>query len=96
MTSIKWLIDQIKEYDFTPISNNEEYVIVIPKWIFDSKQNESKEMHKQEIINAINDISENNVKYANNIISSFTKIEGELFMHNRKLAEQYYKDTFKK
>jgi len=52
MTSIEWLIDQIKEYDFTPASNNEEYVIVMPKWIFDSKTDEAKEMHKQEIANA--------------------------------------------
>jgi hypothetical protein len=49
MTSIEWLIEQIKEYDFTPPSNNEEYVIVMPKWIFDSKVNESKEMHNQEM-----------------------------------------------
>jgi len=52
MTSIEWLIEQIKEYDFTPPSNNEEYVIVIPKWIFDAKIDEALEMHKQEIIDA--------------------------------------------
>jgi hypothetical protein len=52
MTSIEWLIDQIKEYDFTPPSNNEEYVIVMPKWIFDAKRDESLERHKQEIIEA--------------------------------------------
>jgi len=52
MTSIEWLIEQIKEYDFTPPSNNEEYVIVMPKWIFDYKKDEAKEMHKQEIMNA--------------------------------------------
>jgi len=65
-------------------------------WTMAQEIQQAKEMHKQEIINAINDISENNVKYANNIISSFSKIEGELFMHNKNLAEQYYKDTFKK
>lgn len=27
-TSIEWLIEQFKEYDFTPASNNEEYVII--------------------------------------------------------------------
>jgi len=52
MTSIEWLIDQIKEYDFTPPSNNEEYVIVMPKWIFDAKRDEALVMHKQEIIDA--------------------------------------------
>ena len=44
-TSIEWLVEQIKEYDFTPPSNNEEYVIVMPKWIFDAKIDEALEMH---------------------------------------------------
>ena len=48
MTSIEWLIEQFKEYDFTPASNNEEYVIIMPCWIFDSKIDEAKEMHKTE------------------------------------------------
>jgi hypothetical protein len=48
MTSIEWLIEQIKEYDFTPPSNNEEYVILMTKWIFDAKIDEAKEMHKSE------------------------------------------------
>jgi len=52
MTSIEWLIEQIKEYDFTPPSNNEEYVIVMPKWIFDAKRSEALEMHKEEIKDA--------------------------------------------
>ena len=52
MTSIEWLIEQFKEYDFTPASNNEEYVIIMPRWIFDSKIDEAKQMHKQEIIDA--------------------------------------------
>jgi hypothetical protein len=54
MTSIEWLIEQIKEYDFTPPSNNEEYVILMTKWIFDAKIDEALEMHKQEIIDAYN------------------------------------------
>ena len=44
MTAVEWFIEQIKEYDFTPPSNNEEYVIVMPKWIFDAKRDEAKEM----------------------------------------------------
>jgi hypothetical protein len=54
MTSIEWLIEQIKEYDFTPPSNNEEYVILMTKWIFDAKIDEALERHKQEIIDAYN------------------------------------------
>ena len=52
-TAVEWFIDQIKEYDFTPSSNNEEYVIVMPKWIFDAKRDEAKEMEKQQIIEAV-------------------------------------------
>jgi hypothetical protein len=55
---------------------------------------QAKAMHKDEIIKAINEVSENNVKYANMIIASWSQIEGELFMHNTKLAEQYYKETY--
>ena len=49
-TSIEWLIEQFKDYDCTPASNNDEYVIVIPQWIFNAKRDEALEMHKQEII----------------------------------------------
>lgn len=55
---------------------------------------EAKAMHKQEIVEGINKISKNNVKYANMIIASWSQIEGELFMHNTKLAEQYYNETY--
>ena len=47
MTSIEWFIEQIKEYDFAPPSNNEEYVIVMPKWIFNAKRDQALEMEKQ-------------------------------------------------
>lgn len=56
----------------------------------------AKKLEKKQIIDAINDISENNVKYANYIISTYSGIKEELFIHNKNLAEQYYKDTFKK
>lgn len=80
MTSIEWLIDQLKEYDFTPPSNNEEYVIIMPKWIFDAKRDEAEEMHKQEIINAVG------------VGSQFDR--GYLYGYHDK-AEQYYEETFK-
>jgi len=56
---------------------------------------QAKEMEREQIINAVNTVSENNVKYANMIVASWSQIEGELFMHNTKLAEQYYNRTFK-
>jgi len=83
MTSIEWLIEQIKEYDFTPPSNNEEYVIVMPKWIFDAKRNEALEMHKQEIVRAFIDGEENVWDRKN---------EGHEFKYDN--HEQYYQETF--
>jgi hypothetical protein len=57
---------------------------------------EAKQMEKEQIISAINNVSENNVKYANMIVASWSQIEGELFMHNTKLGEQYYNETYNK
>ena len=56
----------------------------------------AKAMEKEQIILAINNVSEKNVKYANMIVASWSQIEGELFMHNTKLAEQYYNETYNK
>ena len=47
MTSIEWLMEQFKEYDFESI-NDEEYKLIIPKWILDKKIEQAKEMHKAE------------------------------------------------
>lgn len=83
-TAVEWLIDRIKNqhlYGFSPLHELEQ---------------QAKAMEKEQIINAINNVSENNVKYANMIVASWSQIEGELFMHNTKLAEQYYNETYNK
>jgi hypothetical protein len=51
-TAVQWLIEQFKDYDCTPASNNDEYVIVIPQWIFNAKRDEALGMEKQQIIDA--------------------------------------------
>jgi hypothetical protein len=51
-TAVEWLVEQIKDYDFTPVSNNEEYLIVMPQWIFNAKTDEAKEMEKEKIESA--------------------------------------------
>lgn len=48
-TAIEWFIEQIKDYDHTPASNNDEYVIIMPQWIFNAKRDEAIEREKQEI-----------------------------------------------
>tara|TARA_R110000868_G_scaffold329984_1_gene590903 strand:+ start:1515 stop:2072 length:558 start_codon:yes stop_codon:yes gene_type:complete len=51
-TAVEWLIEQFKDYDCTPASNNDEYVIVMPQWIFNAKRDEAKQMEKQQIMDA--------------------------------------------
>jgi hypothetical protein len=51
-TAVEWLVEQLKEYDFTPASNNEEYVIIMPQWIFNAKRYEAKAMEKEQMIEA--------------------------------------------
>jgi len=51
-TAVEWLVEQFKDYDCTPLSNNEEYVIVMPKWIFNAKKDEALEMQKKQIKDA--------------------------------------------
>ena len=48
-TAVEWLAEQIKDYDCSPISNNEDYAIVIPIWIFKSKVEEAKEMESEQL-----------------------------------------------
>ena len=85
-TAVEWLIEQFKDYDFTPASNNEEYVIIMPQWIFNAKRDEAKEMEKQQMIDA--------VKYGYNghKIGHYTPN----FREQQELFEQYYNETFKK
>jgi hypothetical protein len=91
-TAVVWLA---KSYvDLLTKLNNEEISLEEFEIQYIELLEQAKEMEKEEIINAINTVSENNVKYANMIVSSWSKIEGELFMHNTKLAEQYFNETY--
>ena len=51
-TAIEWIIEQFKDYDCTPASNNDEYVIVMPQWIFNTKRDEALEMERNQILDA--------------------------------------------
>ena len=41
------MAEQIKEYDYAPITNTDEYAIVIPVWIFNDKLNQAKAIEKE-------------------------------------------------
>jgi hypothetical protein len=51
-TSVDWLIEQLKEYDFADIKDSENYIIKIPAWILTEKQEKAKEMEKEQIMEA--------------------------------------------
>jgi Na+-transporting NADH:ubiquinone oxidoreductase subunit NqrC len=81
-TAVEWLIEGIHKN--------------MGVWIPTHIQEQAKAMEKEQIILAINNVSEKNVKYANMIVASCSQIEGELFMHNTNLGEQYYNETYGK
>jgi hypothetical protein len=49
-SSIEWLIEQLKEYDFS--NEDDTYVIKIQSWVLTEKHEKAKAMHKEEIKNA--------------------------------------------
>lgn len=51
-TAVDWLINQLKEYDFSGVKDSENYIIKIPTWILTEKQEKAKEMEKEQVINA--------------------------------------------
>jgi hypothetical protein len=88
-TAVEWLIEKLES---SLINTTGDYKVKLIIGLSDIEQ--AKEMEKKQMIDAINNVSENNVKYANMIVSSWSQIEGELFMHNTKVAEQYYEQTY--
>jgi hypothetical protein len=80
-TAVEWLVEQIKEYDFSPRDNT--YLIEIPSWIFTEKIEQAKEMEKQQIINAYEQGSEDGYWHPENGYSN--EFES---------AEQYYNETY--
>ena len=51
-SSIEWLVDQFKEYDFS--EEDGMYLIKIPSWLLAEKEEKAKAMHKEEIKDAVN------------------------------------------
>jgi hypothetical protein len=56
-TSIEWLIEQLKQYDFS--EDDGMYFIKIPNWLLKEKEKQAKQMHKEEIKEAA--ISQGNI-----------------------------------
>ena len=78
-TAVEWLLEQVKDYDFAPASNDDEYVIVIPKWILSAKRDEAKAMEKEQIIDSF---------------GVGCQVESTRLIGYHKMAEQYYNETY--
>ena len=76
-TAVEWLVEQIKEYDFSPRDNT--YLIEIPSWILTEKIQKAKEMEKEQISKAYEQGSEDGYWHPENGYSN--EFES---------AEQYY------
>lgn len=51
-TAVEWLVEQIKDYDFTDPKTNEYLIFKIPIYSFIEKIEQAKEKEKEQIINA--------------------------------------------
>ena len=53
-TAVEWLVEQLKDYGFADIKDDEYYIIKIPTWILKEKEIQALEMEKEQIIKAYN------------------------------------------
>ena len=81
-TAVEWLIEQLKEYDFADLKDNEYYIIKIPAWVLTEKEEQAKQMEKEQIIYAYMD--------------STSQFSNDARIDYPKTAKQYYKETYNK
>ena len=49
-TAVEWLLEQLKEYDFSPRDNT--YLIEIPSWILKEKIDKANALEREQIIDS--------------------------------------------
>ena len=81
-SSIEWLVDQFKEYDFS--EEDGMYLIKIPSWLLAEKEEQAKAMHKEEIESAII-YAEREHNILGNVWPTQTVLDK---------ADDYYNETF--
>lgn len=50
MTAVEWLIEQIKEYDFSDIKDTEKYIFKMSTFVLSEKIEQAKQMEKEKIL----------------------------------------------
>ena len=78
-TAVEWLVDQFKEYDFS--EDDGMYLIKIPSWLLTEKEEQAKQMEKEEIVKAFDEGQECEYQYH---INSAPKYD----------SESYYNETY--
>ncbi len=76
-TAVEWLIEQLKEYDFS--TEDDRYIIKIPSWLLTEKEEQAKQMEKDQIIDA----------FWNGDNSDCTSEQNA-----KEFAEEYYNQTY--
>jgi hypothetical protein len=51
-TAVEWLYNQLNDYDFTDLKNNDYYEFKIPVYVLKEKIEQAKEIEKQQIFEA--------------------------------------------
>jgi hypothetical protein len=77
-TAVEWLVEQLKEYDFADIKNDKNYMIKIPAWILNEKEEQANAMEKEQIVDAYDD----------------GLFDGTMDDVNDRIYKQYYNETF--
>ena len=78
-SSIEWLIEQLKEYDFS--NEDDTYVIKIQSWVLTEKHEKANAMHKEETIKLYYQY-EDYVLREEGIIKTFGQFYNETFGGN--------------
>jgi len=81
MTSIEWLIEKVR----TIPHNHYDWENILQ---------EAKEMHKQEIIDAVNSENRRCTNISNQSIKMLGFMESDLFRYDEKMGKDYYQETF--
>ena len=72
-TAVEWFIEQLKDYDFADIKDNEYYIIKIPTWILKEKEIQAKEIEQHQLEFSYNEGVKDCEKVFKEIIENVTK-----------------------
>ncbi len=78
-TAVEWLLDQFKEYDFS--EDDGMYLIKIPSWLLTEKEEQAKQMEKEQI----------EIAFAKSYLIGCEEVS---YNDANKASENYYNETY--